>query len=224
MAIGCPWDGWAPGNLQFCERELCSWVREPAGTWSNVGFVLVGIWLGLRLRRERAAFGPLHLIPVAALMTGVTSTLFHASKTWFFQLADLGSMYLLSVFLLLANLRRLGWLAASGRFAAAYAAGVAGSIGLMAVTRSTGIEIFAVEVTAALAIEGALARGVRADYRPLLALLGTFGAALAFWVLDRERIACDPDNHGLNGHAAWHLINALSFVWVDRFYRGARRA
>ncbi len=102
-APGCPWSDWSPGNLVFCEAELCSWVREPANTWTNAGFLAAGLWLLRRHARQRAPgerVGPIALVPVAAILTGAGSALFHASKVYALQLVDFGAMFLLSALLL----------------------------------------------------------------------------------------------------------------------------
>ena len=38
--------------------------------------------------------------------------------------------------------------------------------------------------------------------------------------LDVTRVWCDPENHWLQGHAAWHLLSAASLVALYRFYAG----
>ncbi len=43
MPPTCPWDSFAPATSRFCEDAVCGWIREPANTWSNVGFIVAGI-------------------------------------------------------------------------------------------------------------------------------------------------------------------------------------
>ena len=55
-------------------------------------------------------------------------------------------------------------------------------------------------------------------YRPLFLACGTFAVSYAIWWLDKLGLACDPDNHVLNGHCIWHFLGALSFAFWYRFY------
>ena len=45
-----------------------------------------------------------------------------------------------------------------------------------------------------------------------------FLTSYGFWLLDIHRIACDPDNHYVSGHALWHLINSFCFWTLYRHY------
>ena len=36
--------------------------------------------------------------------------------------------------------------------------------------------------------------------------------------LDLSRVWCDPQNHWLQGHAAWHVFTAASLYVMFRFY------
>jgi hypothetical protein len=55
-----------------------------------------------------------------------------------------------------------------------------------------------------------------APWYPLgLVLLGAAALASA---LDVTRVACDPTNHWLQGHALWHVLTALALLAFYRFY------
>lgn len=45
-----------------------------------------------------------------------------------------------------------------------------------------------------------------------------FTISYGVWWLDRLEVVCDPHNHVVGGHAAWHLLGALSFVFWFRHY------
>jgi hypothetical protein len=42
--------------------------------------------------------------------------------------------------------------------------------------------------------------------------------ATAVWWLDLTKRVCDPRNHFVNGHAVWHLLSALTFFLLYKFY------
>ena len=88
---GCPWSGFTPPNVDWCEEELCAWVVNPADTWSNLAYRRrrrAWMWWAARQRRRawasRCSVLPplvggcvlghlprlLHLCPPAARLSG----------------------------------------------------------------------------------------------------------------------------------------------------------
>ena len=105
---GCPWSGWTPPNLKWCEENLCGWITTPANTWSNLAYLFVGILIIRECRGKpgdlRRMFGPI------TLFLGAASFLYHASYTWFFQFFDFVGMFLVIILMITLNLRRLDWI------------------------------------------------------------------------------------------------------------------
>ena len=201
-----PWSGFEPPDLQHCEANLAGWIATPANTWSNLAY-LAAAWVLWR-RGDRA-------FAWAAVALGLTSFLFHASFTFLFQAADYVGMFVYVLLMLSLNLRRLGW----GRWREFYAAALVASTALVFILRNAGIGLQWIIVTqvAALLLTEALARG--RGYRDWLNGLGLMGAAAGVWVLDYTRAWCDPHNHWLQGHAAWHVLSAAAIPYIARFYR-----
>jgi hypothetical protein len=56
------------------------------------------------------------------------------------------------------------------------------------------------------------------DYRPYLAALALLTTAAVCSALDVTRVWCDPANHWLQGHAAWHVLSATSLFALYHFY------
>jgi hypothetical protein len=164
---------------------------------------------------------PVRLLPLIALLIGITSLLYHASFTFVFQSFDLSSMYLLSAFLLTQNAVRKGILSRKHK-AAAFWGITALSVLLMVLIKGvSGMAIFGIEIIAALGLEIAIAADgkIKARYTELLIALGLFFIAWAFWWLDMLRLISSPENHFFQGHAVWHVVNAACFVFIYRFYR-----
>jgi len=219
LAPGCPWSGFTPPNVDWCEEELCRWIVNPADTWSNLLYVVLGLWM-LRAARGRS---DLRLFGPASIAVGCFSFAYHASYTWALQFFDFVGMFLFCFTVLARNASRLGWVAPQ-RERRFFALGVVGASALVPVLFELGVAIqltVAVCIAVALAQEAALRRRAppaavfSRSYWIGLALLSL--AALCS-LLDVTRVACDPSNHWLQGHAAWHVLSALALLAFFRFY------
>lgn len=214
----CPWDGYAPATIAFCERRLCAWVVEPSNAWSNVAYVLVGLWIVGRSMpwgsTPRAAIG------VAAILLGIGSFAFHATGIRVFEVADVSGMYLLSAIGLGFAFRRVfGWSDATvvGCIAAVALASSLLMIGL----GNDGIVIFAAETLVVIGTEAWLrARNPPGAGAWLGATVVVLLAAYAIWLLDVHGPLCDPDNHRVTGHAVWHVLTAVAILFYDRYQEG----
>jgi hypothetical protein len=222
LPAGCPWSGWTPPNLDWCEEELCAWVTNPANTWSNLLYVALGLvmWREARRRRSRALglFGP------ASIAVGVFSFAYHASYTWFLQFFDYVGMFLFCFTVLTLNARRLGRIA-PGRETIAYLGGVALCSALVPVLFEAGVPIqglVGILVLAMIGQELALRRrhGAHPAHRWWWTALALIALASLCSLLDLTRVWCDPADHWLQGHAAWHLLSAASLYALFRFYAG----
>lgn len=211
----CPWDDWDPAVLHFCERELCAWVEQPANTWSNAVYLLVGVLIIVLARREgRASLGWLGVI---AIVIGLGSAFFHASSTYAGEVTDVAMMYLFSAFAVTFNARRAFGIAHPARL---YSAVAGGSIVLMALWMDVAIFLFAAHIVVAGVLEIRIRRKriQEVRYRALFLLCLFFLIAWGFWWLDVLKIVCDPDEHVFQGHAAWHVLNSFSVYFAYRFY------
>lgn len=219
----CPWSDFTPPTMKYCEENLCSWITQPANTWSNLGYILIGLWL---ISRNRLRKSPLvKLIGVAAVLIGVASFAYHASFTFPGQVVDLASMFLFSSLLVVLNLRRIGWTRQHHLGGVLVGLNVV-SVVLLLVLRKVGIFLFGGQVLLALYLEWRVrftGRAVREVERPDWALVGAavaFVVSYVFWALDYFRIACAPHEHVWQGHAAWHVVNASCFGFLYHYYRG----
>ncbi len=222
LPVSSPWHGWALPDIKHCEANLDGWITAPANTWSNLAYILVGVWLWKAAKREdtpAAAMGPI------AVACGVGSFLFHGSFTFFFQVFDYVGMFLYILWVIVFALRRLGTLGAASQ-ARAYWGGVAASVAALLVLRRAGWPIqalFGAQVVAAAALESWLfatrREGVR--YGWLGATLGLFALGQVFWQLDHTDSFCRPESL-LQGHAVWHVVTAFCFATSYFFYRQFR--
>lgn len=150
--LSCPWSGLEPATISFCEERLCAWVVEPANTWSNLAYIFVGIYLLWRQRHDLksslTAFG------VTSVLVGIGSDL-HGTGTRLGEILDVSAMFLISGLFVAFAAKRL-WSLSDKRTISLYVVLCALSIVWLIVSRSSGIWLFAAEITVAGLAEVAL--------------------------------------------------------------------
>jgi hypothetical protein len=222
---GCPWSGWTPPNVDWCEEELCSWIVNPADTWSNLAYLVVGVVMwrrALRGDQERLAiFGP------AGILVAVFSFVYHASYTYFLQFFDFVGMFVFGFVMITANALRLGWISAARQWWF-FGLGVLGASALVPLVSQTAVPIQSLVVVLIVVMLGqelAIHRHAdpaakATDYRAYFVALALLTVAATFSLLDVTRIWCAPQNHWIQGHALWHLFSAASLYALFCFYAG----
>lgn len=231
MAPGCPWSEvanfWLP-NIKWCEAQVCSIVVEPANTWSNLAYILIGLLLLARASARARRAAPHRMARTfgrAEIVVGVFSFAFHMSYSGILQVLDFAAMFVFVGLTLSLNLVRLGWLPERLRVRA-YVLGVVALTGLVVGLRFTPFPIQLVTpvlILATAATELVLWWRGRSRRQPdlyrwfLASLLLLIGAAVCS-ALDAARIWCDPHDHLVQGHALWHVLSAISLGLLARFY------
>lgn len=231
-APGCPWyelGQYGLPNVNWCETSLCSWVAEPANTWSNLGYIIAMLALAYQIRRWRITQPVLRLFPAAALLVGLSSGVYHASVTFVLQVFDFTGMYLFLFLPFFLHAVRLGKVS-EVRFKYGYFGSVLGATlvtWMLGKYTSFPIQLLIIlNILALLALElGVYRRAVQQGGGYPLQWLGiTFGVLIAAFsasFVDGRRIICDPDAHGWfsQGHAVWHWLTALSLITAMAHYR-----
>lgn len=214
MSPACPWDGFTPGTVQFCEARRCAWIAEPANAWSNLAYLAIGLYL-LRLAHKQGR-PPLYLVGVTSILVGFGSFLFHASGTFVGEFADLSAMFLIGGLMVTMEARRFVPMTL-GRLTLLFASIVVVSMALLLAFHAIGIALFAVQV--ALVYLSNIVwklRKAKVVHVHAWRLGSTFAIALAIWGLDLTKLVCRSDNHVFTGHSAWHVLTALCLYF---FYR-----
>jgi hypothetical protein len=216
--IQSPWEKLTPATVKYCENNLHAWVRQPANTWSNLGYVLVGLWLYVQFRIQSPSLW-MGIIPITAIAVGITSGLYHASYSFVFQVTDLASMYLFSSFLVTFNLKRLVSMPDGVSYLLYFGLFLVSFVAFMLIRKRSGFLIFAAQVLVAMALETAAWFGgetaSRLNYIVAIALLAV---SLVFWIVDYKGRFFDPDDHVLQGHAVWHLLSAVCLLFIYHYY------
>ncbi len=201
----CPWDGFAPATISFCEARLCAVVAEPANALTSLSKTLVGLWLIPRCWRssQRALWA----VAIAALLQGPFGFALHATGTFWGEVLDVSGMFLISATVLSFSLaRRFSW--TSTQLIARWLTLVVVSVAILLLIPPSGIALFAAQVIAWLGLEVRSSPRSPESRRWLSWLIGCFLAGFAFWIADKTRLVCDPNNHFINGHAIWHLATS----------------
>lgn len=206
--------------MEFCERRLCATIVEPANAWTNIAYLVVGVIVLVLAMREKQQ----HLAPIGVIgiVLSAGSFFFHGTATFAGEVCDLGAMFLFSSFWLTREVHRL-YAPSPKVLWSLYVALVAIAIGAHLVAREAGIAIFTLQIVATFSVSiawryrGRMRGDPRPDNRALVALIVMFGIAYAVWRLDFHRILCNPDNHVLQGHAAWHVLNSTCFYFLYRY-------
>ena len=222
----CPWHtiaGLGPPNIKWCEERLCAWVNEPANAWSNLAFVLVALLVAHVVRRDRLSSAPLRRFAPTVALVGVGSFVFHASNTYLTQLLDFCGMYLFCGLLLGINAARLGWLAPRRVMPAVFGGALALTGFTAIVVRwQAPIQLIVLGLVVAIVVSEAVcrrrSRPAPSARRFLLAVV-LLAAALVCSLLDATRRWCVPEDHVWQGHAAWHVLSALSLLAAFFHYR-----
>ena len=233
IALSSSWLGESgQAALDYCETSRNGWIKQPANTWSNFGFILIGLLIAFRSydsEKIKSSFYSHVFFPfmlsLVSILIGLGSFAFHASTTIYGLHADAGSMYLLSSFMLAYGIMRY-------RKGSAYLFLL---VFLLAIIISFGFHIQNFEVIKAIdsgsMIFGfflILALFVEILYslmflnwrnvRWMIYFVITFGVSVTIWTLSlTDGILCDPDSI-LQGHAIWHILDALCIYFIYQYY------
>ncbi len=233
--------GW-PGEMgvtaaMFCERFSDGIVKQPVNCFSNLGFILVGLWVGRiamldrhaqLLSREppanrmRASNAAPVLYASLAVLLGPGSMAMHASTTHWGGTLDVMSMYIWVSFAITYGWVRLRNLSAATLYLS-YFVLVTILCGLLFIAPWLNINIvFGVLVVVFALIEVAIRRQrpeTKSEPRWLFAAAVFFLSAFGIWIPSLTGGPwCDPDSI-LQGHAAWHLLDAAAVACIFQFYR-----
>jgi hypothetical protein len=226
----------------YCEAPRTGMAAQPANSWSNLGFVLIGLLVLADGARGRDLSSPARmeadrrysrLYGAVAVFLGLGSFAFHGSLRAWGGYVDVQSMHAFLAFVLaydLARTHRSTWGAFLWWFAG-FLAVFSVLIGLL--PPEHGKTMFGVIVALTMLIEAGVsyprlrpwATGAVEPRRMpwFWAGLASFTAAFVIWNLSRTgAVWCEPDSF-LQGHAAWHLLTAVSVGCFYLYFRGEGR-
>jgi len=224
IAPHCPWHAlseMAKPNVKWCEAMTCSWITEPANTWSNLAFILAGIIIWRDSKKNNLE--TIKLLGPTVIMMGLFSFIYHASYTFYLQIFDFIGMFAFIGILLLFNLRRMGVIS-KDRQVPLFIGGVTFCTALFLFFYWVNIPM---QIIVAVLVVGVVASEImarkNANTKPVITefvkAMACLGVALTFTLLDVTRIWCNPQNHWIQGHAIWHIFNAATVYFCYKYYK-----
>ena len=230
--------GW-PGTFSaagagFCETFREGAMKQPANTWSNLGFVAAGLWVVRRVKIDLAErIRPLNLMGSSTALSTLYAALvvllapgsmaMHGSGTAWGGTTDVLLMLLYITFpvayafvrVVGGGVRTCGWL---------YAA-LAGGFGISLLTGTlpfSGSTFYTWLIPVFVGLELWLhfrSSVMSRDLRWLGLAASIFLVGLVIWRLSHTGGAlCAPDSL-IQGHAIWHLLCAVSTATIYLYYQ-----
>lgn len=219
----------------FCEAARGGLVKQPANTMSNLGFIVAGLAIAWRAGDPRETIrrhpGLATAYALVVVLLGPASAAMHATQSAVGGRLDLLSMFLVAGFAAAYAVTRLThrgtatclavWLAAVA--GCEVLEQVPGAVPVLMIWANVG---FAALLLSAVVGEVVLWRrpGTRYDRRWGAAAVGSLLLAFAIWSQSKSGgPLCDPGSP-VQGHAAWHLLDAFAAYALFRLYASERPA
>ncbi len=213
---GCPWyeaqQSYGAPNVNWCEPTVCSVINEPANTWSNLPYMIIGLALLVKMKKQ-----PLRGFPYAVFVMGLLSFVYHATNNYLTQFFDFIGMFLMLSFLVSFNLKRL----------CKTETGFYTLFWFLVFLNTAVFMIFDIVdwpvqpmmlINAVPAIVLDLVNGFKEkrlkEYSWFALAVVALGVAQGFAILDIKRIWCEPDNFFLHGHVVWHLLGSVGMLFA----------
>jgi len=237
------WESAQYNALTFCEHNrFCEAIVQPANTWSNLGFLVVGLmclFIGINdfKVRKPSTTNLLVRYPTFSILLGASciylfigSFFYHASLSLFFQKLDITGMYAVALSLIAYNMFRFfptRYSKKKDEYISSHhliiTLGVLFNIVFFAGLWKVNVNIlFPAVIIILLAINVAYNIGkkhISKLYRHLFKLSSIILVLSGLlWILDREDIMCIPTSIW-QGHAFWHILNAISIFLLYMCYR-----
>jgi predicted membrane channel-forming protein YqfA (hemolysin III family) len=212
---GCPWyeaqQEYGAANVNWCEPTICSIVNEPANTWSNISFLLIGALL----IRKFNSFKEKVITHYAwsLVIMGLCSLTYHATNNYLTQFLDFLGMFFGTGFVIAFNIQRIrgenprqlySWYWFMTFFSTALF--LAFDFTNIPVQMTVLVQVIGILV---LDLIAGYKEGNLKNYKWFVVSTVLLVIAQVFSQLDLKRIWCEPENRILHGHAIWHLIASL---------------
>lgn len=216
----CPWyeitEYVGAPNIKWCEETICSWISEPANTWSNLGYILIGIFILWDTLRKKSNYNLKQFGPIIIFM-GLMSYVYHASNFYGSQILDFIGMFLFVGWVIGANLIRIGklrkkWLL---YFNISYTVILTIVLHYMYLYKLKFQVLILISAIFIIFLEVLAQNKDRTEIKWFITSLIILAIAFAFSISDVEKIWCNPSLHGWfqQGHALWHWIASLA-MWA----------
>lgn len=220
--LNCPWDNFQPDQFPVCEEQVCSWVREPGNTVSNLAYFMVGFIL-LKLYMKKKNHHDLGFA-LTAIFIGVCSTAAHATGIHFFGFFDFAAVF--SIFSLLAAKNMVFAKKEYSPQKEFWLFGIIYFISLLGLYFLEDFRnyIFAGFVVVLLAWEYMILKSQNQKKlpKPIKMIFGGFAIGVPALILDANHILCYPNHHYFQLHMLWHVAMAFNIFYLAQSVRETR--
>lgn len=218
----------------FCESHPDRIIKQPSNTWSNLGFIAAGLLIAWQMSREkhsnknnpftRRIFTPI-FFACLTIFLGPGSMAMHATLTPIGGALDMLSMYLIAAFVCSYAMQRFYGLS-SAKFTLLFVAIVltCECIGFsryqVPLVEYSGNAAFAFFIITGIVFEALNTYVRKFEIEKIWGLLSLLSIITAFTIWNfwkNDSPLCDPTSI-FQGHAAWHLLDALAVYFLFRFY------
>lgn len=218
----CPWDRWhttfGPPNVRWCEARNCSFIQEPANTWSNLSYIFIAFVIFLKFKEKNWKVA--RELGLVTLFLGLFSFVYHASNNFFTQILDFLGMYLFTSYLLAFETKKLfpkiGW--CQRRLYWIYLFANSLLFWIFHLLKFPIQLTILLQILVILYLEFKSLKNL-SNPKPnpsFLTAMAFFFCAQVFSVLDLTRIICQPENHLFQGHAIWHILGAIGIYFLGK--------
>ena len=235
LAITLNWMGESGMHgMKFCESGYPGLIKQPVNTFSNIGFIIVGLGMAYSQSKRhfaqnnnlftRTNFFPTFFASLIVVL-GPGSMALHATTTKVGGFLDLFSMYLAASFTFsYAISRLLKWKSLGFSLMFIIALGIhiyvhflPYEIPFVGVIGSFCFGVFII-LSAIIELTSHRIRKVQIEAKFGYACVLTMIIATFIWGKSLTGAPwCDPSSL-IQGHGIWHLLNALSVYFLYRFY------
>lgn len=207
--------------MNICEAPILnSWIRQPADTWSNIAFIITGLYLLIRYRNQLNKRKILLAIPLSSILIGICSFIYHASYSDELLVLDDFGIWIFITIIVSFNLKKITKFNINKILNISFILVVIpltimiifqGTLGTIMVT---GFYFIALILELITAPHPKNIFNYKYFYTTIILQI----IALMFWILDKQKILCNPQNHIFQYHVLWHILNALAIFFIFKHY------
>jgi len=216
IAEGCPWHEaqvkYGTPNVDWCEPTVCSYINEPANTWSNLGFLIAGLLIVKKLQNLiTTAFGWI------VIVMGLFSAIYHATNNYLSQHLDFLGMALMTSYLLaFAVVRLRSQLQERWTWYWFFVSLNLGTLLFLGILKWPVQLLLALNAIPIVILELILffrrSSRLKMTYFWLSIVLLVIAQVSA--QIDLKRVYCQPESLFFHGHVLWHILCAVAMYFA----------
>lgn len=196
-------------TVTYCEQPIDWIIARPGAFWSNLPYLLLGLWL-INNKGLARQFG------VYALLIGTMSSIYDATFRLWAQHLDLIAMFLFISFLLALNIQII-WKNQLWARILKYGLPIISLLITVFIGGSVGQTLFFIISTISV-LSYYLYPNKQLNWTPLYLGIGLIVVGYLFWLPDRLQVLC-LDWTIFNGRAVFHYFTTATIFCLLNFYQ-----